>query len=570
MRKFYDLKIVKKLTLLVLILLMAMGIVWFLGDRNVNRANESLNEMYNENLIPIGDVITVQSNLHTIEGGVFELILQTDPEKKEEILSTRIKKMSEENNQLLKELSTTHLDREEKQIYDRFMENLQRFREERNRVIELALKNKQEEAYTAYEKIKPRMEILASDIQKFSDLNEQYAIDAERQAQKRAIVSNRVMMISLGIALLFSAILSYFIITSITKPLKELNSLTLKVSEGDLTEISNIHTKDEVGQLAGAINQMITDLRRIMGNISGTTQELTAASEELSASADQSSTATTQIATAIQEVANGMENQMVSTSETAKATEENSKGIQRMAEAAHAVVQASNETVKQAEKGNEVIQQAVHQMGTIDTTVQQSIKTIQLLEQSSKEINNIVTMILNIADQTNLLALNASIEAARAGEHGKGFAVVAEEIRKLAEQTSQSSNKVSQLVQGIQTSSATSVEAMNQINVEVTKGLKAVKLSGDYFQQIVEATEKGEAQIQEISATTEQMFASSEEVSASVDSIEEISRQTNDHTQSIAASSEEQLATMQEISAAAESLTKMAEELQKVTSIFKV
>lgn len=178
--------------------------------------------------------------------------------------------------------------------------------------------------------------------------------------------------------------------------------------------------------------------------------------------------------------------------------------------------------------------------------------------------------ITGIAEQTNLLALNAAIEAARAGEHGRGFAVVADEVRKLSEQSAESSKEISQLVSMIQSETIKVVQFMEEMTREVDAGIGYVNNAGESFAQIEGSINEVTAQIQGVSSAVNQLAVGAKQVEQSMQFISGVSEETASGVQEVSASTEEQTATMEEISSSAAMLSKMAEELQTMINRFKL
>ncbi|MGR5916905.1 methyl-accepting chemotaxis protein [Bacillus pacificus] len=209
-------------------------------------------------------------------------------------------------------------------------------------------------------------------------------------------------------------------------------------------------------------------------------------------------------------------------------------------------------------------------MQSIAESVSQSDEVIQLLNNKSKQIGDILEVIQNIADQTNLLALNAAIEAARAGEHGRGFAIVADEVRKLAEKSSVSSSEISKLICEIQDDMSKTVKSMGHVNEEVQSGLVIANETKQNFTEILQSTNEIADQIKTMVETANGMSKGANEVSISVGQIAMTAQNNATSTQNVAASAEEQLASIEEISSAAGTLSQMAEELQGLIERFKV
>ncbi|MED0991358.1 methyl-accepting chemotaxis protein [Bacillus nitratireducens] len=343
------------------------------------------------------------------------------------------------------------------------------------------------------------------------------------------------MLIVMFISLVVGGVLIYFVTISITKPLKQLVVTSKEISEGDLTQTIQIHSNDEIGQLAKGFNEMTHSLRTLIGRINTSAGHVAAASEELTASVRQASEATEQITSAMDEISSG------ATTQTAS-----------------------------VENGEKLVGKTVNQMQSIAESVSQSDAVIQLLNNKSKQIGDILEVIQNIADQTNLLALNAAIEAARAGEHGRGFAIVADEVRKLAEQSSVSSSEISKLICEIQDDMSKTVKSMNNVNEEVQSGLVIANETKQNFTEILQSTNEIADQIKTMVETANGMSKGANEVSISVGQIAMTAQNNATSTQSVAASAEEQLASMEEIGSAAGTLSQMAEELQVLIERFKV
>jgi methyl-accepting chemotaxis protein len=209
-------------------------------------------------------------------------------------------------------------------------------------------------------------------------------------------------------------------------------------------------------------------------------------------------------------------------------------------------------------------------MSSISNTVNDLAKVIKGLGDRSQEIGQIVEVITGIAQQTNLLALNAAIEAARAGEHGRGFAVVADEVRKLAEQSAESAQQITNLIGTIQADTSTAVNVMDSTIQEVSSGIGVVNTAGEAFNRIENLINTVAKQIQEVSAASQQMSVGAMQVVKAIDEISDVSEKTAAGTQNVSAAAQEQLASMEEISASSSSLSKMATELQTLVSRFKV
>jgi methyl-accepting chemotaxis protein len=384
----------------------------------------------------------------------------------------------------------------------------------------------------------------------------------------RSILTSMSIIIAIFISI--GVTISILLTLSITRPLNRLVRISEQVSEGDLTQEIEIKSTDELGSLGIAFNKMLVSLRDLIYHVGEKSDLLASSSEELMASSEQNNMATEQVANSIQEVAAGTELQTSKLRESNVIVRNMAKEIQQIKVNSQSVATTSSEAANIVLTGEQAIQLSIVQMNNINGTVKNLGEVIHALGERSQEISQIADVISTIAGQTNLLALNAAIEAARAGEHGKGFAVVADEVRKLAEQSSQSTETIRQLITSIQLDTKHAVESMDKGTKEVEKGIEVVHHAGSSFEQIQHFVDIVSTQIQEITASIEQMAQGAEQVVETVGVIEEVALKSTSQSQDVSAATEEQLASMQEIAASASSLANMAEELQDSIKKFKI
>ncbi|MFX3651190.1 MAG: methyl-accepting chemotaxis protein [Paenibacillus sp.] len=372
-------------------------------------------------------------------------------------------------------------------------------------------------------------------------------------------------------AFLVAMFIAFFIASIISRPIKKMNEAALAIASGDLTgEKIVLKNKDELGTLASSFNTMTGNLREMIESVSMTSEQVAASSEELLASAEQNTQASEQISQTVEELAVGTSEQVDIVKRSSQAMNEMALGSEQIAELAQSVSVSAVDAANQSSEGNMIIQQAVEQMGSVRNSIASLTELVTGLGERSAEIGTITEVINNIARQTNLLALNAAIEAARAGEHGRGFAVVAGEVRKLAEESSASAQKITDLVQLIQKDTDHAVQAVKVNSSETEAGIEMVTAAGQAFEQISDAVNKVAGEIQEVSAGSEEMSASTTEVVGYASQISNIAGEAAGGVHNVSAATQQQLASMEEIASSAGSLSKMAEELQEQINKFKV
>lgn len=379
-----------------------------------------------------------------------------------------------------------------------------------------------------------------------------------------AAASKTILIITSLLAIVLAIAVALYNARNISNGIKGVVERLEAIAKGDLRgEPLKTKSNDEIGRLAIASNVMIADLKTLMSRVAETSSRVAKSSDQFTSSAEQSSTVGGQVTKSIQDIAYGSETASQRVKDSVLAVGEMSVEVQRIAESSADVSQESQNTTNQANEGNTLIQKAMQQMHSIQTSVKTTSKLVTNLGDRSKEIGQIVEVITGIADQTNLLALNASIEAARAGEHGRGFAVVAGEVSKLAEQSKKSADQIAILISHIQRDTNEAVVSMNQGTGEVEAGTVVITEAGQAFGRILSSINLVSRKIVEVSTSAKQMSGTAQQVNASVNSLAEIAQKTSANAQNVAGASEEQLATMHEIATSAASLNRLSEELQE-------
>ncbi|MGP4105638.1 methyl-accepting chemotaxis protein [Virgibacillus sp. L01] len=377
--------------------------------------------------------------------------------------------------------------------------------------------------------------------------------------------------ITLGVIFILAVVVSLTITRKITKPIKIVMERMKLIANGDLTqEPLETKSRDEVGQLATATNDMNNSMRDLLNQINKVSETVSAQSEELTQSANEVKEGSEQVATTMQELASGSETQANTSSELSSVMGTFAARVQEANSNGESIQNSSSEVLGMTDEGSRLMNSSNEQMATIDQIVQDAVKKVQGLDTQSQEISKLVSVIKDIADQTNLLALNAAIEAARAGEHGKGFAVVADEVRKLAEQVAVSVTDITDIVSNIQNESSAVTGSLQEGYQEVEKGTNQIKLTGEKFNGISDAVTEVVSSIKTVSENLSEIAASSEQMNGSVQEIAAVSEESAAGIEQTSASSQQTSSSMEEVAASSDSLAKTAEELNGLVREFKL
>ncbi|MDF2947296.1 MAG: methyl-accepting chemotaxis sensory transducer [Bacillales bacterium] len=378
------------------------------------------------------------------------------------------------------------------------------------------------------------------------------------------------MIIILIVLSAIASLVVYVFTSRFKKRLDKVASALEFAGHGDFTHDVVDNTGDEISSLADSFKNMRNEMKELLNAVKVSSEEVSSSSEELSAIVDETSSATDSIANSITEIASSTDEQ-VNHSEMVKESVSNINGqIIKISDLSNEVKKASVQNAVKAQKGSEVIELTIKQVGLIHDKTSNTSKLVNSLGNKSKEIGKIIHMITEIAGQTNLLALNAAIEAARAGEHGRGFAVVADEVRKLAEQSSQSASQISSLVQEIQKDIELSVSSMSEGASAIDEGINLASNAGESFKSIQVSINDVSNQIDDVSEFIKDINGSVASMTKVINETAEIVEQNALSTQNVAASAQQQNASVEEIAAAANELSQLADNLQDMLGKFKV
>jgi methyl-accepting chemotaxis protein len=335
-----------------------------------------------------------------------------------------------------------------------------------------------------------------------------------RHIDEIAVASRRLLILLEILALAFGVTCAWFLTLGITRPLSVAVQIARRVAAGDLSEVSSAASRDEMGQLLQALQQMNLKLRGIVGDVRGGTDAIVIAAAE--------------IATGNLDLSARTEEQAASVEETAATMSRLTETVRHNADNAQQASQLARDASEVATRGGQAVTAVVSTMASINA--------------SAGQIADIIGVIDGIAFQTNILALNAAVEAARAGEQGKGFAVVASEVRSLAQRSAAAAKEIKALIDDSVAKTGT--------------GSRLVEQAGLTMREVVQSIERVSAVVAEISTASQAQSTGIEDVGRAISQIDQTTQQN--------------ATLVEQAAAASSSLQEQAEKLRQVVGVFKL
>jgi methyl-accepting chemotaxis protein len=555
MNGFRNMKIGKKLGVgfgIVVFLMLAMMASSLWGIHSIDQLRtETVDESHKTSVAS-----SINSNLREISVLIASLLLHKDKSQKEEILRG-IQRAREVYSKGLEELKSSSHSQEAGEALAKIEQAVGDAKEANNKVVELSMAGKDAESFNLFtEKCYRLMEKIFQSVDGLDSFRQKRMHEIGQKADS-VYSSLRLVLITGGVvAVMLAVVLALFITRIIVSPIKQGVDFAKAMADGDMTQVLHVSQKDEIGDLAKALNEMRENMHQMVTDIDGGVQMLASSSTELSAISGQMASGTKDMSERARTVAAAAEESSINTNSVAASMEQATTNLTSVASATEELSATIGEIASNSEKARAISGDATDQARAVSSMMKE-------LGRAAQEIGQVTETITSISAQTNLLALNATIEAARAGAAGKGFAVVANEIKELAQQTASATEDIKGKISSIQASTGGTIEDIEKI--------------AEVIRQVGEIVSTIAAAIEEQAAVTKDVASNIAEASSGVRDSNERIAQTAGVSQSIASDIAQVNNTIGEIGTSGEhvqssatELSRLAEQLKSLVGKFKV
>ncbi|HAE92852.1 methyl-accepting chemotaxis protein [Tissierella praeacuta] len=554
---------------LIIILISASSNYLSLSKLKVINENQKISDHNIEELIRLGNL---EKNLLEVRGDLQAIAYDVGFQANEKY-SENIESLFKDSDRLIFEYENSEFDylEGEEEIFNVLKANYNLYKGSAESIIESRRGEKHEIAQQQYKESIQIKDIVINELHKITNMNQNSSEEIKMKNEEIFNNSKYMVNVILIISLMVTIFMGIYMSESVVTVLKRIQNYSEALASYDLTQDINDSRKDEFGITIRAMKNIQDNLKDIIRIVMGKSQDLSASSQELSATIEELSAKFIEINDSTTGIAQGMQDTSASTEEMSASLEEVTSRMEMLASSAsdgnNKAYEIKDKAIKTKNISGESRDIAVRLYNEKERSILKAIEDVRVVE----EIKTMAEIISSIAEQTNLLALNAAIEAARAGENGKGFAVVVEEVRKLAEQSSETVQIIESTILRVQEAtknlSYNAKEILEFMDDTVMKDYDAFFTTLD---NNVEDSNFISNMSEDIAAMTQEITATMNELSQVVEGLAKNAEDSSDNTVYISEGMDEIALGTEQIAMTAVNQAKLAENLNDMVRKFKI
>lgn len=561
----------KKLIAVFSVIILLMFSLTIFNTYNMKVSNDELLTLYNEDtqgILYIGKVSEI-----ALENYLITNFLCNDENSgdKEKIINTIEENRVKCNDYIEKYKETISGDYEDTLYTNIFLNSFGEYNKVVDDIVALSMRGDKEGAKALIPELNRQKEAYTWDLNKIVDMNETWAVQSVEESKVRYKRSVFISNTYLILAIIFSIVCSFLIIKEIRGYLKKIGLLSNRMAEYNLSEEINIERKNEFGTIANSLNKAQDNIKELLKVLIESTEDMSAGSEELYATVEE-------MTSQLEEISASANNINSTVQETSATAEELYVSISEVSSRTIVLEEKANEGRGNAEKiSKKAHDTKVSTKALLDNNekVFLSVKE-EIIEAMNKakvvdEIMVMANTINEIAEQTNLLALNAAIEAARAGEQGKGFAVVADEVRTLAEQSSEAVKDVQTTIKDVREAfnkiAGSSNKLLTFISEDVSKeGYKLLELGNDYEEDGIFMNKMSS----DIASMSTEINKTTKDINSAVEEVAGMAQNSAENVSSIKDYISEATEAMEQVAVTAQTQAESAQKLTELVAKFNI